>query len=538
MIKKSEILEIKNEISLLEERYKAETNKDHRKNFGQFFTPQLVADWMAKWVLASPIKIVLEPSVGMGSLAISIIENDPNCKVIAIEKDPIIFSKINQRLRSLIELRNIDFFDLDETTKFDGVISNPPYIRHHSLSLKDEIYSRLEGVIKEKISKLTNIYILFCIDLIDRLEDGGRAAIIIPTEWMNSNFGESFKKYLYKTNYNCTIVYVSNDALVFDDALTTASILLIEKKKNTSASVKFKYVKNKKYFSDFCPDDDRYVLGFEYGWDELLSIKKWDSLFGRQNLVGNQENLISLGDICSSKRGIATGANKYFHLSKSSVNAHHISPNSIKKCIGSAADVRGLIFDQSDLSSLIENDKRIFLFDPDSNVSSGDEEYIRHGESLGINKGFLTSARKVWYQQERRSPAPIWVGVFNRDKIKFIYNESGAYNLTTFHCLYPKVHLSENQIKALVAILNHQDMSAYVMEQRRVYGGGLLKLEPRDLPDIRIPDIRSLTPEMITLLSDELVIANNEIKSGKKYQFQFDLKEILEIKKHSRNMII
>lgn len=524
-----------NEINISEDFFKKTANLERRKEFGQFFTPPVIAKWMAKWVTANSPKNILEPSIGLGSLAGAVFAEIPGASLEGIEKDLIIFNQIPPLLVSKAKLRNIDYFDLEKDKKYDAIIANPPYVRHHSLDIKESKYSELEEITGEKLSKLTNLYVLFCIDIIDRLNDGGRAAIIIPTEWMNANFGVGFKKYLHKAYALKSVVYVSHKALIFDDALTTASILLIEKNHQISkpALVNFEYVVEKEFFEKTTPmtcDSSKWSIHYQYDWPELLKTKKWDSLFNKDKLIGNQENLIRLDDLCTSRRGIATGANFFFHLNNTKVKENGLSTISLKKCIGSAPDVKGLIFTSEDFDALVERDGKAYLFDPPQLLSETDKKYIASGVSLEINKGYLTSNRKVWYVQEQRSPALIWVGVFNREKVKFIFNENEIYNLTTFHCLYPHKEFTPLQVKALVAILNHQDVAAYVMEQRRVYGGGLVKLEPKDLNDIRIPDLRSLSFEALEALAKELDEADRFMKRGVDYRFKFDLSTILSTK--------
>lgn len=533
---KSTLLE---EINQSENIFKKTADPERRKEYGQFFTPPVVAKWMAKWVTAKNPKKILEPSIGLGSLAGAVLMEMPNAHIEGIEKDPIIFAQISSFLSEKVTLRNIDYFDLVKSEKYDAIIANPPYVRHHSIDIKKETYADLEEIIGEKLSKLTNLYALFCIDIINRLEDGGRAAIIIPTEWMNANFGIGFKKYLNKVCSLKSVVYVSHDALIFDDALTTASILLLEKNVHASKDdlVNFIYVLEKEFFYKTSPLESKCLdgaLSFQYDWDELLSTKKWDSLFNKEKLTGNQENLIKLEELCISKRGIATGANSFFHLSKREVEENSLSLLSFKKCIGSAPDVKGLVFNSTDFDDLVRRGGKAYLFDPPPSLNEADKKYIESGIALEVNKGYLTSNRKVWYSQERRSPALIWVGVFNREKVKFIYNEGEIHNLTTFHCLYPHKEFNSKQVKALVAILNHQDVAAYVMEQRRVYGGGLVKLEPKDLNDIRIPDLRVIDPKSIKALAEELDIADKAMRDGDDYKFKFDLSAILDVKSSAK----
>ena len=117
-------------------------------------------------------------------------------------------------------------------------------------------------------------------------------------------------------------------------------------------------------------------------------------------------------------------------------------------------DAPQTFFTQNEMTKLQNRDKVVFLFNgsaaPDNiNVL----RYIRLGEESGINKRYLTASRSPWYAIENRPPAPIWVSVFNRSGLRFIRNEANIYNLTTFHCVYPKVVGINVEVDVLFAYL-------------------------------------------------------------------------------------
>ena len=63
--------------------------------------------------------------------------------------------------------------------------------------------------------------------------------------------------------------------------------------------------------------------------------------------------------------------------------------------------------------------------------------------------------------------------------------------------------------KALVACLNAEPVQARIGAQMRHYGGGLRKIEPRDLAQIAVPDLRSVAPEQIAALGQALGALND-----------------------------
>ena len=77
--------------------------------------------------------------------------------------------------------------------------------------------------LKINLSGFTNIYTLFLLKSIYQLNENGRAAYIIPSEFLNSDYGKLVKEYLLKSKALRHIIIFNFKENVFDDALTTSS---------------------------------------------------------------------------------------------------------------------------------------------------------------------------------------------------------------------------------------------------------------------------------------------------------------------------
>jgi adenine-specific DNA-methyltransferase len=213
-----------------ERAYAARVPLDHRKRYAQFFTPPRVAKLMAEWAVTPRTGTLLEPAVGTGALVRAAFARKPDLRITALDSDPVIvraFLSENPDL-ARVEVVLADFLAQDFSSLYDAVLMNPPYLRHHDLAYDFDIfdlYSRRYGV---AISRLANSYLLFTIKASMLLAPRGRAAIIVPTEWMNANFGIAMKSFLINKGLLRELIYFSACSDVFEDALTTASILLLE----------------------------------------------------------------------------------------------------------------------------------------------------------------------------------------------------------------------------------------------------------------------------------------------------------------------
>ncbi len=154
-------------------------------------------------------------------------------------------------------------------------------------------------------------------------------------------------------------------------------------------------------------------------------------------------------------RGIATGANDYFVFNQQKAKKYSINDHFLLPCITKYKDVTVSLFTVKHFEKLKTKNANIFLFNAPKILKNKKAiSYIELGVQSGINQKYLTSKRNPWYLLENRPPAPIWVSVFNRNAIKFVRNEAGISNLTTFHCIYLVTDLFNNiEIDLLFAYL-------------------------------------------------------------------------------------
>lgn len=484
--------------------------KKHRRRLAQFFTPKSIAGLMAEWVTQNSPNELLDPAFGTGILARAVNERVPGVKIVGYEIDAAIataarkaaaLSKLN------LELRQADFFDSPVDQKYDSIIANPPYLRHHELPDSARRISQISAECRVRLSGLTNGYALFLLSCCKRLKPGGRLAFVVPSEWTNSNFGKPIKEYLLNNRLLRAVVYVCHSNTVFDDALTTACIVLVENADSSTEHVRTVFVPRDaeipeldEIISNAAHRPDIVIRDVPFG--QLLAASKWDDLIRRGNTI-LPEGFVPLHELANTKRGIATGANAFFHIPLVKAKELGLKENRLIPCVGKANDVTKLIFTEKDFHALIQKGRPTHLINFTGALSAEEIGYIEQGERDGIHQRYLTRKRSPWYSNERISIAPIWASVFGREKMRFILNEAGVANLTAFHGIYPKFNNPFLE-RALVAVLNSSVVQDLMKSEMRVYGGGLNKVEPRDLLDVKVPDLRHCSQETLEALSSFL----------------------------------
>jgi adenine-specific DNA-methyltransferase len=521
----------------IESDYSKSISLEHRKRFAQFFTPFSIANVMAKWILGNKqLKTVLEPAFGLGVFSRAILSQNKEINIKGFEVDETIFGNAKEYFDDFenVNIHLQDYMYNDWKNKYDGIICNPPYFKFHDYDNKN-ILKEIETNLKCKLNGFTNLYTLFLLKSIHQLSKNGRCAYIIPSEFLNSDYGKLVKTYLIRSKTLRHIIVIDFEENVFDDALTTASIILCAND-NLTDKVQFSNIQTLQDLSKIDEIINKYPNPSQteqtFSFTELNPEIKWKAYYQKQNSI-KFKNLVPFSTYAKVVRGIATGSNEYFTFNLSKAKEFNIDEQYLLPCICSAKDAKTSFFTTQDFEELKKNDKSVFLFNAQNSTDKNISSYIQKGESEGINKRFLTASRTPWYSLENRKPAPIWVSVFNRSGLRFIRNEANISNLTSYHCIYPKQTslFSEIDIDLLFAYLLTDTAKQIFEDNSRQYGNGLQKFEPNDLNKGMMLDLGLLdkqTSNEILKLYKEYKCLNLDNKNGDEIINKID--EILKVK--------
>lgn len=489
------------------------SSAERRRKFGQVFTPPQIAALMADWVLEKQPKTVMDPAFGAGALASACLQRSRTIRFFGYEIDPVVLEEVPPAVAKLAIVELTDFLSVPSSKTFDAIIANPPYIRHRELNDHFSARRNLERTAHCEIPKSANLYVDFLVKATLHLKPGGRAAFLIPAEWMSANFSVGLKHYLLERGLLDSLITFSNCSNVFPDALTTASIVLLEKRDPRPTIVSY-YLR----LSDGTAIPPLMTsLASDYparsvDTSVLRKASKWEPIL-RGDATASPPGWVTLGEIATTRRGIATGANEFFLISDATRLAANISEKHILPCIGRSNDVRGLDFSAEDFARLRADGAKIWLLNFSSKLSSAERTYVERGEEQQFHKRHLTMGRTPWFSMEQRDPAPIWAGVFGRGDLRFIYNRMGARSLTNFHCIYPRSG-GTDFAQALVAVLNSDPVKALMVSHQRGYGGGLIKFEPKDLLTVPIPNLLTAPSHLIAELAAQLPVMSARESNG------------------------
>lgn len=467
---------------------------NNKKKYGQYFTNPIIADFMVDLGFNKGMKSFLDPAVGPGIFVEYINKKDMNINIDAYEIDPKMITEFKKNIKFDVNLLNCDYLYSDEK-KYDLIVCNPPYNKFQEIPDRIELIKMFEKKYNIKLSGYTNYCIYFLIKSLNSLKKNGKAVFIIPYEFMNTGYGEKIKQYILDNKMLKTLIKFNNNLKIFDDAMTTSCIMLFENKIHDE--VNFIEINNLEELDSVLHNDLNLEGAFKYDYANINSKKKWSTYF-KEN-TKNYSCLVEFKKIAKVKRGIATGNNKYFSLNKTDIKKYRLSDNVCIRCVTKTPDIKELIMTEEYFNKLVLDDKKVFVFDGRKKTTSDDEKYIKYGEKIGANESYLNRHRNPWYGLEDKLPAPIWISVFSRDKIKIIRNEILINNLTNFHGIYMNDDYIE-YANILFCYLLTPIAQRLLYSNKREYGEGLDKFEPNDINNSMILDFKLISEEDKSLI--------------------------------------
>src|SRR5258708_5660545 len=206
------------------------------KRLGQVSTPEPVAALMATWVMSAKPNTVLDPAAGLGGLLVACRHLNGRVQLVGVERDTETLQRAKATAPRGTKLILADYLKSDAGL-FDGIIANPPYVKAHRLDSSENDWRYFEERLGTALARLTNLYALFLLKIWEDLGRRGRAAVLLPVEFLNANFGEEIKERLLKVIRPVGVAVFAPSLNVFSDALTTSAIVFLDKGRALEAPI-------------------------------------------------------------------------------------------------------------------------------------------------------------------------------------------------------------------------------------------------------------------------------------------------------------
>ncbi len=465
---------------------------DEPKARGAFFTPQALTTFIIDWAVRSPTDRVLEPSCGEAAFLLVAAE-----RLRELGAPPSLAEQLHgielhepsarsarealQAAGSQAYVHSGDFFDFPQFSVYDAVVGNPPYVRYQDFSGASRTKARraaLEAGVR--LSGLASSWAAFTVRAAGSVSTDGRLGLVLPAELLWVNYAAPVRRFLMERFANVQLVMF--DERVFPGALEEVVLLLAEGEGPTDR-IAVSQTRNADDLSDLLALD----------WRPEIPTQKWTpALLDAAPLNAYStlsEDFDTLEQWGRTDLGMVTGNNRYFTLSRDEVEGCGLPERELERISPpGSAHLRGLRFTDTHWRELAEEGRRVYLFRPPSEaVSPQGEAFIESGRKKGYHKAYKCKVRTPWWRVPWVQPPDLFLTYMNHDTPRLVANEAGVPHLNSVHGVTLEPEYAELGRTLLpVASLNSLTLLGAELVGRS-YGGGLLKVEPREADVLPVP---------------------------------------------------
>lgn len=468
-----------------------------RKARGAFYTPPELAAYLTEWAIRSPDDTIVEPSCGEAVFLEAAWERirerggdgtSSSAAILGYEIDGAASRaarSVVSRIGAPATIKTGDFFDAAPTASADAVVGNPPYIRYQTFAgparEKAQRAALAAGV---RLDGLASSWAPFVIHASRFLKDDGRLALVLPAELLHVRYAAPVRRYLMRRFGRVTLV--TFEKLVFPGVTSEVLLLLAEGPGPTDA-IELRQVESIGGLHGHRVTSRRWTPpGNDEKWSAALIAGESLDLYKELTDRGGFIPLSCWGNV---SLGAVSGNNSYFRIPPSRAAADGLQSCDLVGVLPSNGKaLRGLAYSQQAHRELAGRDERTLLFHPQGEAPSASaQRYIARGEAQGVHRAYKCGVRDPWW----RVPLPgavadLFVTYMNHDSPRLIANEARVHALNSVHGV--TVRRQKRLAKKLLPIAALNSVTALGAEIiGRSYGGGVLKVEPREAARLPVP---------------------------------------------------
>lgn len=461
---------------------------------GGYYTPDFVVDACVHRAqsLIGPVThlSILEPSAGDGAFLRGVARSSwsDRASLVCVEKSAPEAEKCERSASSFgvrCEVVADSFFRWEASTDavFDCVLGNPPFVRYQFVPPEDR--ASAEAQLRRhhiELAGVSNLFIPFVLLSMLRLRPGGAFAMVLPSEVLCTTSGEQVRAALLAGLDDLQVDLFPREA--FADILQDVAVFSGRKRDAPAESGIVRFVEHSRKASS--------------SWTHRITLRdrKWtqflleDSLIEAFASAAELSSVYSLGDVAKFSVSIVTGANSYFAVNGTTVDAHQMNEWA-RPLMSRSYDSPGLVFRASDHEVAVSQDRPAWLLDfnsqaPDPQGCPGAARYLRAGEESGLQDRYKCRIRSPWYRVPH-----VWAGTLMLSKRaslhhRVILNEAAVLTTDTVYrgAMRPTFVGRERDLVAGF----HNSLTLLSSEiEGRTYGGGVLELVPSEISALLVP---------------------------------------------------
>jgi len=492
-----------------------------RKARGAFFTPEAVARYLVDWAVRTPADRVLEPSCGEAAFLLAVgrrlrqlgAEGSLMPQLHGVELHAASAEHARARLEEADLDADIvvgDFLRGEPRPIFEAVLGNPPYVRYQAFSGESRAAANRAAMrAGVTLTSLASSWAAFTVHSTLHVQPGGRLGLVLPAEMLSVNYAAPVREFLLRQFARIRLVLFTER--VFPGVMEDVVLLLAESRgQGPTTHFELLESRNGHSLAELVTGDARkWTPQGSERWSRAILDSAAAETLGSVMGSGHFLDLNVWGE---TTLGMVTGNNAYFALADRQVRELALEDQDVVRLSPPGSrHLRALSLTAAGLNRLATQGSRTWLFRPNGEPSAAARRYIVHGQRRGVDTAYKCRVRAPWWRVPYQPPADLLLTYMNADTARLCRNEAQAHHLNSVHGVYlrPQHRRLGPELLPLASLNSVTLLGAELVG--RSYGGGVLKLEPREAdrwpmpsPDLvasRVHQLRSIRPAVVDRLT-------------------------------------
>lgn len=472
-----------------------------RKDRGAFFTPEAISEFMVAWAVRSPHDRVLEPSCGEASFLLAAGHHLRNLGASLHASDQLVGVELHAQsadnARRLMASESFastvidgDYFTSEVDGQFDAVVGNPPFIRYQDFTGAARTRSREAALsLGVNLTGLSSSWAAFVVHACTQLTASGRLALVLPAELLTVNYAATIRSFLL--DRFASVRLVSFDRLVFPGAQEDVVLLLAEGRGSTD-HLELYQAHDAEDLERVATEQWRTVPADREGrWIGGLLSDQIKTIYDNAT---EQAGFCELRDWGRTYLGSVTGNNKWFALTDAEVGTLRLPATDLTRISPpGSAHLRGLTLTDAAWNALRKDGKRVWLFRPPGEPSTPAADRIKAGKKAKVDDAYKCRVRSPWWRVPLVETPDLFLTYMNHAAPQLVANRAGLRHINSIHGVkLLDDHRQLGMDLLPMAMLNSVTLLGAELVGRS-YGGGMLKLEPREADRLPMPSLEHLT---------------------------------------------
>ncbi|OGK81521.1 MAG: hypothetical protein A2X52_10455 [Candidatus Rokubacteria bacterium GWC2_70_16] len=479
-----------------------------RKGLGAFYSPRSLVEPMVSWAVTTPSTSVLDPSCGDGVFVELAAERlcelgaSPGSAaelIHAIDLNPqaarMTAETLSRILGVPLEARAQSFFSLEPPgTLFstqvpvDTVIGNPPYIRYQEFTglSRREALARATGA-GVNLTRLASSWAHFVAHAVTFIKPKGRLALILPAELVHAAYSAPLRRFLRESFADVAVI--SFRRAVFPGAQESVVILLASGKGEPHQRLGLVAVESSQDLQSLAEVLARAEV-FQNGSEPTKWVPGHTGNRSALFLARLQKDglFCPLGQVGKVSIGFVSGANDFFVLTPKGAGALGLPKRSLRPALVRARQIPSFLLTRKDIAAMQKENQRCLLWLPGQSLTRAEKAYARNGEAEGIHERYKCRVRTPWYVVPGVVVPEAFLTYMSDTVPRLCLNAAAAATANTLLAVRLP-HVPVGLRKAFVVAFYNSATMLSCERTGRSYGGGVLKLEPREADQVLVPSV-------------------------------------------------